>query len=202
MSLPVGISPMIASTITSGSAFEVAVQSVNTNPIFIGLMMLTMNLGARFLSLEITKSQEQLLQHPYFRRFLIFVIFFIATRNVVTAFWMSIIVILCIGYLFNENSGLCIWKGGAEGSKCAAMEGFTEMPPMVPITDILTPEERDILNKLKEKEQRMQGQRMQGQHGMKPVVTRSDVAAAAGAETVSPVNKYTTAMKAIRQVSS
>jgi hypothetical protein len=111
-------------------------------------MMLFMNLGGRFLPFEISKSQEAFLQHPYFRRFMIFVLLFMATRNVVIAFWMSIIIILCIGYFFNENSSLCIWRGGVEGSTCSLKEGFTNAPD-------LTPEERTILNLLREKEKKI-----------------------------------------------
>ncbi len=126
---------------------DIIVNSVNTNPIFIGMMMLSMNLGARFLSFELTKQQEKFLQHPYFRRFIIFVVFFIATRNVIVAFWLALIVILCIGYLFNENSALCIFKGGSDGSTCDAAEGFE-------IESTLSPEERNIMNMLLEKERR------------------------------------------------
>ncbi len=142
MSLPV---PAISTSAIGGTPFELAVQSVNTSPIFTGLMMLCMNLGGRFLPFEISKAQEAILQHPYFRRFMIFVLLFMATRNVVIAFWMSIIVILFIGYFFNENSSLCVWRGGMEGSTCSMKEGFADVPD-------LTPEERDILNKLREKE--------------------------------------------------
>ena len=140
MSLPVSVIP---TGVIGGSPFELAVMSVNTSPVFTGLMMLCMNLGGRFLPFEISKAQEAILQHPYFRRFMIFVLLFMATRNVVIAFWMSIIVILCIGYFFNENSSLCMWKGGIDGSTCS--EGFENVHD-------LTVEERDILNKLREKE--------------------------------------------------
>ncbi len=156
MSLPV---PVLSGSFIGGTPFELAVQSVNTSPIFTGLMMLCMNLGGRFLPFEISKAQETILQHPYFRRFMIFVLLFMATRNVVIAFWMSIIVILFIGYFFNENSSLCVWKGGVDGSTCSLKEGFADVPD-------LTIEERDILNKLREKEAKV----MQARAGqLKPV---------------------------------
>ncbi len=157
MSLPV---PVVSGSLIGGSPFELAVQSVNTSPVFTGLMMLFMNLGGRFLPFEISKAQEAILQHPYFRRFMIFVLLFMATRNVVIAFWMSIVVILFIGYFFNENSSLCIWKGGLDGSTCSVKEGFAG-----DVLD-LTPEERDILNKLREKEAKVIQARTQS---LKPV---------------------------------
>lgn len=156
MSLPVQAIP---TSVIGGSPFELAVQSVNTSPVFTGLMMLCMNLGGRFLPFEISKSQEAILQHPYFRRFMIFVLLFMATRNVVIAFWMAIIIILCIGYFFNENSALCMWRGGTDGSTCSMSEGFVDVPD-------LTAEERDILNKLREKEAKVMEARA---HSLKPV---------------------------------
>lgn len=59
----------------------------NTNPYFIGLTMLILNLGGRFLSLEVTKKQEQFLQHPWVRRLLIFIVIFVGTRSIYVAFW-------------------------------------------------------------------------------------------------------------------
>ena len=56
---------------------DVFLNNFNTSPYFIGLMMLTMNLGSRFLSLEMSKGQEAFFAHPWVRRFLIFVVFFI-----------------------------------------------------------------------------------------------------------------------------
>jgi hypothetical protein len=97
--------------------------TINTNPYFIGLMMLSLNLGGRFLGLEISKEQEKFLSQPMVRRFFLFAVLFVATRNIIIAAGTTVIVILLLGYLFNENSSLCLWKycavppglGGAEG---------------------------------------------------------------------------------------
>jgi hypothetical protein len=137
--------------------FDSVMNSMNTSPYFIGSMMLAMNLGARFLPLEVSKGQEAFLSHPWVRRFLIFVVFFIGTRNVWIAFWMALIVILLLGYLFNENSSLCLFKGGLPGSSCSpkdevgtragVAEGFQG-------ESNLTPEENEILQKLLAKRDR------------------------------------------------
>jgi hypothetical protein len=90
------------------SPVDALLQIFNTNPYFIGIMMLILNLGGRFISLEVTKKQEQFLQLPWVRRVLIFTVLFVATRNIWVAFWTTVIVVLVLGYLFNENSALCI----------------------------------------------------------------------------------------------
>lgn len=98
---------------------------INSNPYFIGLMMLTLNLGGRFISLELSKSQEAFFQNPWVRRFLIFTVLFVGTRNIAVAFWMTFIVVLVLGHLLNENSALCIYTGS---SKCSTSEGMTTVP--------------------------------------------------------------------------
>jgi hypothetical protein len=121
-----GASPGIFAAASSGTAGPISalIAGMNTNPYFIGLMMLLMNLGGRFLALEVTKGQEAFLSHPFVRRGLIFVVLFIATRNLVTAFWLWLLIIMSLGYLFNENSALCVLgRRGFEGSKCARPAG-------------------------------------------------------------------------------
>ena len=86
--------------------------------------MLILNLGGRFLAMEVTKGQEYFLSHPIIRRTLIFVVLFIATRNIVIAFWLWLAIIVLLGYLFNENSSLCVFgRRGLPGSSCAKKLG-------------------------------------------------------------------------------
>lgn len=133
---------------------DAAILSLNSNPYFIGTMMLLLNLGGRFISMEISKSQEQFFQNPWIRRMLIFTVLFVGTRNVMVAFWMTLFIILCIGYLFNENSSLCLFHLGNPGSSCA--DGPTpsqiqaQMTPATPFT----PEEAEIYRRLNEKQMR------------------------------------------------
>jgi hypothetical protein len=127
----------------------------NSNPYFIGLMMFFLNLGGRFLGMEITKEQERFFQHPWVRRMLIFTVFFIATRNLWVAFWLTVFVVLVIGYIFNENSSLCIFGSAyaKRGSKCKAGAGEAEGGASSN-TGGLTPEEQEIYRRLHEKTQR------------------------------------------------
>ena len=123
--------------------FEATMTKIASSPYALAIAIFLINLGGRFLPLEISKEQEKFLNQPWFRRSIIFVIFFMATRNFITAAWMALIVILFVGYLFNENSALCIFgKIGKEGSTCAKEE--------------MTPEEKEILHRLSSKAKRYQ----------------------------------------------
>ena len=156
------------------SALDSTLMAINTNPYFTASMMLLLNLGGRFLGLELSKNQEQFFMHSYVRRFLIFVVLFVATRNIAIAFWMTILIILIIGYFFNENSSLCLIKGGLIGSACSTKENFTTNMPGIPAgissqstggavavtatASGLTAEEENILKMLLDKKQKMQAQ--------------------------------------------
>lgn len=119
--------------------------TLNTNPYFIGLMMLLLNLGGRFIGMEISKEQEKVFTHPWVRRGLIFTVLFVATRNVFVALIMTVFVLLLLSFLFNENSDLYLWgsqKRSEEGAPSSAKEG-------------MTPEETEIFRRLNEKYQRI-----------------------------------------------
>jgi hypothetical protein len=106
--------------------------------------MLLLNLGGRFLSLEISKEQEKFLSQPLVRRFFLFAVLFVATRNVVIAGGLAVIVIVCLGYLFNENSDLCLWKS------CIPDPAKPEVQQENFVG--LTPEEAMIYKRLQEKQ--------------------------------------------------
>lgn len=148
MSLPASIAGQAIQTMVPTSPLDSFLQIFNNNPYFIGIMMLILNLGGRFMILEVTKKQEQFLQHPWVRRVLIFVVLFVGTRNLWVAFWATVFVVLFLGYLFNENSALCLFgEGGSTGSTCSS--------PNQPLEE-MTPEEKDILQRLSAKAMRYQ----------------------------------------------
>ena len=144
MSLPPAPMPPLAAASVAINPLEQAFMAINTNPYFIGLMMLLLNLGGRFLGMEISKEQEKLFQNPWVRRGLVFTVLFIATRNVFVAAIMTIFVLLAMSFLFNENSELCLWK-----DSCAKPAEDGQPTPG------LTPEEMEIWRRLNEKQMRM-----------------------------------------------
>jgi hypothetical protein len=77
---------------------------------------------------------------------MLFVVIFVATRNVFTALWLSIGLVLTIGYLFNEHSSLYLF-----GEPIPLPQNST--PPATPG---LTPEEQEIYKRLHDKASRTQ----------------------------------------------
>ena len=145
MSLPPAPMAMMAAPAVINPIEQIFL-TLNTNPYFIGLMMLLLNLGGRFIGMEISKEQEKVFTNPWVRRALIFTVLFVATRNVFVALIMTIFVLLLLSFLLNENSDLYLWGSSApkkteDGSPVQGM----------------TPEETEIFRRLNEKYQRMTG---------------------------------------------
>lgn len=90
-----------------GSMAETLLLSIhefNMNPYILGIAYILLNLGGRFMVLSVTPAQEAFLQNIVFRPLLLFAIMFIGTRNLIVAFWLTLLILLLIHYLFNENS--------------------------------------------------------------------------------------------------
>ena len=103
-----------------------AILMVNSNPYIVGLFMLLLNLGGRFLSLELTKKQEAFLQAPWIRPLLFFTVIFIATRNLVVAFWVTILFFFVIWVVANENSPYCMIPSWCDSKHEQASETYTQ----------------------------------------------------------------------------
>ena len=71
--------------------FSQLIMALNGNPYVIGVFMLFLNLGGRFLALELTKKQEEFMQQRWVRPLLFFTVIFIATRNLAAAFWITLL---------------------------------------------------------------------------------------------------------------
>ena len=80
------------------------------------MFMLLLNLGGRFLSLELTKKQEAFLQAPWIRPVIFFTVVFIATRNLVVAFWVTLLFFFIIWVVANENSAFCMIPSWCENA--------------------------------------------------------------------------------------
>ena len=82
--------------------------TLNNSKYFAGIMMILLNLGSRYLIMELSESQEQMFNNKIIRRFTIFTIVFIATRDIYVSFILTAIFIIFVSNLFNENSNYCI----------------------------------------------------------------------------------------------
>ena len=83
---------------------------LNNSKYFSGFIMILMNLGSKYVSMELSEVQEEFLSRKLIRRILVFAIFFMATRDVLVSIILTGIFILFIGSLLNDNSKFCLIK--------------------------------------------------------------------------------------------
>lgn len=84
------------------------VNKYNSNKFLAGIALLMLNLGSKYLIIDISKSAEQLLKLTIIRRFTIFCVFFIGTRNITISLILTAVFIVFSSGLFNDKSKFCI----------------------------------------------------------------------------------------------
>lgn len=80
------------------------ISNIGSNKFFLGITMLMLNLGSKYLTIDISKTQEQFFKHSFVRKLTLFSVFFIATRDLVVSLILSLIFIFFTQSIFNENS--------------------------------------------------------------------------------------------------
>lgn len=113
-----GASVATATAATAGqtSALAIATAALGSNKYMLGLMIILINIGARYIGSELTDFQHKVLSHKFARRFLIFLVIWMGTRDLVVAIVLTASFIVLVNGLFNENSRFCILpKSGTSG---------------------------------------------------------------------------------------
>jgi hypothetical protein len=108
------IAPQIQAPATVADNLLLSIHDINMNPYILGIAYILLNLGGRFMALSVTPAQEAFLQNIVFRPLLLFAIMFIGTRNMIVAFWLTMLVLVFLHYLLNENSSWYILRDWSE----------------------------------------------------------------------------------------
>jgi len=83
--------------------FDIFMRDLGTNKLLIGVFMIFMNIGSRYVELKLTKGQEMILKNIA-REVLIFTIAFIHTKDLIISFIITGIFIILANFIFNEKS--------------------------------------------------------------------------------------------------
>ena len=86
------------------------IDSINHSKYLAGVCMIVLNLGSKYVLMEISENQEQLLANKIFRRFIIFTIAFIGTRDIISSIIITASFVILVSNIFNENSKYCVLK--------------------------------------------------------------------------------------------
>jgi len=134
------------------------INNVNTNPYFAGLMMILLNIGSKYVVMEISDTQEQFLSNVIVRRLLVFTIFFIGTRDIYISFIMTAIFIVFVSGLFNEKSKYCIlpkkMKYTPKEGRTISEEEIKYAEKILDLAQEQQKEKKDYINNLENKKKK------------------------------------------------
>jgi hypothetical protein len=85
-----------------------SISSLNSNMFFAGIMMLTLNIGSRYVQLNLSPSAESYLKYAITKEFLVFTIAWMGTRNIYVALTLTAVFVILADYGLNDKSNFCI----------------------------------------------------------------------------------------------
>ena len=87
---------------------EVLLQNLNHNKLFSGCLMLLMNIGGRYIAMDIPKTTDNLFKNKFLRYMVVFAISFIATHDIKISILLTLLFILIFKFLLDNKSKSCI----------------------------------------------------------------------------------------------
>ena len=83
------------------------ITNINTSKLFAGLMIITLNIASRFVTIKLSKSMESYLKYTFSKQILIFAIAWMGTRDIYVSLLITVLFIIFMDYFFNEDSPFC-----------------------------------------------------------------------------------------------
>ena len=84
------------------------VMYLNNSKFFAGVIMILLNIGSKFITIQFSKSTEEYMKWTVSKQLLVFAMAWIGTRDIYTALGLTAVFTILSEYLFNEESHLCI----------------------------------------------------------------------------------------------
>ena len=104
---------------------------LNNSKFFAGLTMLAVNLGSKYLAHELSDSQQELFNNKIIRRFVLFTVLFMATKDIYVSLILTAVFIVIVSGLFNEDSKYCIVKKKKKSSKKIKQQQYFEAKKII-----------------------------------------------------------------------
>ena len=70
--------------------------------------MILLNMGAKYIEMDLVESHRQFLSSKVLRRIIIFTVSFVATRDIVASLIITASFVIIVLNLFNEKSNYCV----------------------------------------------------------------------------------------------
>jgi hypothetical protein len=80
---------------------------LNSNKFFAGVVMILLNIGSRYITLNISRSSEEYLKMGVTRQLLVFTMAWMGTRDIYHALILTVVFIMLSDFAFNDESPFC-----------------------------------------------------------------------------------------------
>jgi hypothetical protein len=84
------------------------IQKLNNSKVFTGIMMILLNIGSKYVTVKLSKSQEAYFRNNIAREVLIFVVCWMGTRDLYISLFLTASFYVLSQHLFNEESRYCV----------------------------------------------------------------------------------------------
>jgi len=81
---------------------------LNNSKFFAGIVMILLNVGSKFISIQFSKSTEEYLKYTVSKQILVFAMAWMGTRDIYTALGLTAVFTVLSDHIFNEESDLCL----------------------------------------------------------------------------------------------
>jgi len=84
------------------------IKRINDSKIFAGIMIITLNIVSRFVTINLSKSMEAYLKYTFSKYILVFTIAWMGSRDIYIASTIMLLYIIVVDYLLNDDSIFCL----------------------------------------------------------------------------------------------
>ena len=81
---------------------------LNNSKFFAGIVMILLNIGSKFISIQFSKSTEEYLKLNITKQILVFAMAWMGTRDIYIALVLTAVFTVLSDHLFNEESPYCV----------------------------------------------------------------------------------------------
>ena len=126
-------------------------RSLNNSKFFAGLVMIMLNIGSKYITIELSKNQEEYLKNKIGRQVLIFAISWMGSRDVIIALALTAVFTVLTEHLFNEESQFCIIP-----QRYRRYEHLLDLDGNQEVTEDEIKKAREVLDKARRKNEKLE----------------------------------------------
>jgi hypothetical protein len=100
---------MVKDVLSSASVFlHEHVLYLNNSKFFAGVMMILLNVGSKFITIQFSKSTEEYIKNSVTKQVLVFAMAWMGTRDIYASLGLTAVFTVLSEHLFNEESKFCV----------------------------------------------------------------------------------------------